>query len=920
MKASPWSKDPQQVLARLAVSLDKGLPDTEVAKRRRQHGPNRLRERRKTSLWKLIIAQFRSLIVVLLAAASGVSFVFGDFVEGMAIGAVIFINAAIGFVTEWRAVRSMEALRRLSRVSAKVRRDGQVLSVPAAELVPGDIVVIEGGDIVAADLRLLEASKLQADESTLTGESAPVGKSTESVGADVPISERKCMLFKGTTVTRGSGEGVVVATGMASQLGEISALIEEAKQEITPLERRLDRLAHKLVWITLGIAALMAVSGILAGKELYLMIETAIALAVAAIPEGLPIVATMALARGMWRMARRNVLVNRLSAVETLGATGVICTDKTGTLTENRLTVVRYAFESGEVEVAPSRQDNQSAFTREENPLDPTEDPFLRAALEVGALCNNAAIRNGDGQDQVGDPLEIALLRAADLAKFTRPELLKEQPEQREEAFDPDVKMMATFHQQDNKFRVAVKGAGEAVLENSARVQTAEGERDLTEEDRERWKRRNIKMAEDGLRVLALATKTVEDPETKPYENLTFIGLVGLLDPPRHDVRESIEQCRHSGIQVVMVTGDQPQTAVNVAREVGLLDTDAEAKTVLGRELEETENLSNEQSEKFRQSVIFARVSPKQKLGLITLHQKSGAIVAMTGDGVNDAPALKQADIGVAMGRRGTEVAREAADMILNDDAFSSIVLAVRHGRVIFDNIRRFVLYLMSCNLSEILVVGGATVAQTPLPLLPLQILFLNLVTDVFPALALGMSDGDPQVMQHPPRDPHEPVLTKRHWKAIIGYSTLITVSVLAAFGVALEVLLMDAHEAVTVSFLVLAFAQLWHVFNMRNRGTSILRNDVVRNPYVWGAIGLCVVLLLGAVYLPGLSDVLKLTHPGLMGWLVVLGFSLVPLVVGQLLKGIRSDSGDEHTRRRPHFQPDNKKPLRKDSPDVQPL
>ena len=832
--------------------------------------------------------------MLLLAVAAGVSFAFGDFIEGLAIGAVIVINAAIGFVTEWRAVRSMEALRRLSRVSATVRRDGQVRSIPAEELVPGDIVVLEGGDIVAADLRLLEASKLQADESALTGESAPVGKSIEPVEADAPVSERKCMLFKGTTVTRGSGEGVVVATGMASQLGEISALVEEAKEEITPLERRLDRLAHKLVWVTLGIAALMAVSGILAGKELYLMIETAIALAVAAIPEGLPIVATMALARGMWRMARRNVLVNRLSAVETLGATGVICTDKTGTLTENRLTVVRYAFESGEVEVAPSRKDDQPAFTRDENPLDPSEDPVLRSALEVGALCNNATIQNGDEQGQVGDPLEIALLRSAALAKITRPELVKEQPEEREEAFDPDVKMMATFHRQDGKFRVAVKGAGEAVLKHSARVLTAEGDQELTDEDRERWQKRNTQMAEDGLRVLALASKTVESADAKPYENLTFIGLVGLLDPPRHDVREALEQCRQSGIRVVMVTGDQPETAANVAREVGLLDKDAETNPVLGRELEDAENLSDEQSEKIRRAVIFARVSPKQKLGLITLHQKAGAIVAMTGDGVNDAPALKKADIGVAMGKRGTEVAREAADMILKDDAFSSIVAAVRHGRVIFNNIRRFVVYLMSCNLSEILVVGVASVAQMPLPLLPLQILFLNLVTDVFPALALGMGEGDPQVMKHPPRDPREPVLTKRHWQTIAGFGALITVSVLAAFGIALKVLHMDAREAVTVSFLVLAFAQLWHVFNMRSRGTSLLRNDVVRNPYVWGAVGLCVLLLLGAVYLPGLSDVLKLTHPGAMGWLVVIGFSLVPLVVGQLLKSLRHDDQTE--------------------------
>jgi len=884
-KAEPWAQDAQQVLEELKVSRDAGLDDTEIHRRRELHGPNQLHQKRKATVWKLIFAQFKSIIVVLLAAAAAVSVALGDVVEGIAIVGVIFINAAIGFVTEWRAVRSMEALRELSRVSAKVRRDGEAQNIPAEDLVPGDIVLLEGGDIVAADLRLLEASKLQANESALTGESVPASKSIKPVAADAEISQRTCMLFKGTTVTRGSGEGVVVATGMGSQLGEIAAMVEEAEEEITPLEKRLDRLGHKLVWVTLGIVVLMAISGILAGKDFYLMIETAIALAVAAIPEGLPIVATMALARGMWRMSRRNVLITRLSAVETLGATGIICTDKTGTLTENRLTVVRYAFESGDVQVESSSKGEKSAFTGGGNTLDPEKEPVLRAALEVGALCNNAELRDGDEEEQVGDPLEVALLRAAALAEVTRSELTREQPEEREEAFDADVMMMATFHRQDGKFRVAVKGAGEAVLKVSSHVLTTEGKREVTEEDRQRWQERNTKMAEDGLRVLALATKTVESSENKPFEGLALIGLVGLLDPPRHDVRDSIEQCRKSGIRVIMVTGDQPETALNVAREVGLLDQGADAHAILGRELQDPEGLSEKQMKDIRAATIFARVSPKQKLNLINIHQQAGAIVAMTGDGVNDAPALKKADIGVAMGQRGTEVAREAADMILKDDAFSSIVIAVRHGRVIFDNIRRFVVYLISCNFSEILVIGVASVAQMPLPILPLQILFLNLVTDVFPALALGMGEGDPQVMERQPRDPGEPVLAKRHWQTIVGYGVLITVSVLSAFWIALEVLHMNAEHAVTVSFLVLAFAQIWHVFNLRGRGTTLLHNDVVRNPYVWGAVGLCVLLLLAAVYMPGLSNVLKLSHPGAKGWLVVIGLSMVPLVVGQLLK-----------------------------------
>ncbi len=882
----PWTRSRQEMLENLRIDTDTGLDDTTVKRRRQQYGPNRLREAKRRSVWQILIDQFKGLVVLLLVAAAALSFAFGEWIDGIAITAVVIINGAIGFFTELKAVRSMEALKELGSVTTKVRRNGQVKEIPAEELVPGDVVVVEGGDIISADLRLLEASKLQANESALTGESVPVSKQVEPIEEEAPLAERSNMLFKGTAVTRGAGEGVVVAIGMETELGEISSLVEEAEGEETPLEKRLDQLGRKLVWVTLAIAAVVALLGIIRGREILLMIETSIALAVAAIPEGLPIVATIALARGMRRMAQRNALVNRLAAVETLGGTNVICTDKTGTLTENQMTVTRFALESGTVEVSGEGLEQEGEFTTKGNKLDPTDDEVLRKAIEVGVLCNNASL-SGDSNENnnaVGDPVEVALLIAGVKAGLRREDLLEQTPEEREEAFDADIKMMATFHQADGHYQVAVKGAPESVLEACTHILTDDGETDMREEARQCWLEHNKKMAEKGLRVLALATKTTDGIEVEPYKNLSFLGLVGMADPPRDDVKDAITACREAGIKVIMVTGDQPVTARNIGQAVGLVDG-TEARVIHGQDLKGSEEASAEDRQRDRDAPILARVSPKQKLDLIDFYQKNGAIVAMTGDGVNDAPALKKADIGVAMGQRGTQVAREAADMVLKDDAFSTIVVAIEQGRVIFNNIRKFVLFLLSCNISEIMTVGLASIINAPLPILPLQILFLNLVTDVFPALALGVGEGDPNVMKRPPRDPKEPVMTRHHWYAMGGYGLLITVSVLGALGLALIWLGMEKERAVTISFLTLAFAQLWHVFNMRDREAGVLYNEITRNPYIWGALALCVVLLLIAIYVPFLADVLSVVNPGLNGWVLIMVMSVIPLVIGQILK-----------------------------------
>jgi len=885
--SAPWAIESETLLDTFSVDPDLGLTRKQVRKQRKQHGRNRLRTKSRKSALAILKEQFQNIIIWLLIASAALSFIFGEWVDGTAVVVVILLNTLIGFFTELRAVRSMEALREMTQVDARVRREGEPQQIPADQLVPGDIVLLDSGDIITADLRLIEASKIQANESTLTGESEAVSKQTDPIDEKTPLAERRNMLFKGTSLTRGSGTGVVVFTGRDTELGQISELVAEAKQEHTPLEKRLDQLAGKLVWVTLGIILIVSMTGVLRGREWLLMLETAVALAVAAIPEGLPIVATIALARGMRRMAANHALINQLASVETLGGTNVLCTDKTGTLTENQMTAVKYVLHSREIAVSGEGLSTQGEFLADGDAIEVEQDPVLKRAIQIGLLCSNAQVKDiQDHQaDVVGEPVEEALVLAGLKAGYRREDLHEDLPESREVAFDPEIKMMATFHDTESGCLVAVKGAPEQVLSSASQVMTGRDQQEeIDSAARDHWLEINKELASKGLRLLGLAYKETDSCDDQPYQDLILLGLVALLDPPREEVKSAIQDCQAAGIQVTMVTGDQAITALHIARSVGLIDQDSDV--VRGEELKPPDELTEKDLQRFTAARIFARVSPKQKLDLISIHQLNGSIVAMTGDGVNDAPALKKADIGIAMGQRGTQVARQAADMVLEDDTLSTIVLAVRQGRVIFNNIRRFVIYLISCNVSEILVVFLATMLNLPLPIRPLQILFLNLVTDVFPALALGASEGDPGVMKHQPRDPREPVLMNGHWLKISGYSSLITLSVLSAYGIASKWLPLNPAQAVTVSFLTLAFAQLWHVLNMRDRGSHLLKNDIFQNPYIWGAIGLCILLLLGAIFLPPLARVLELRRIGGLAWGLVLGSSLVPLIIVQILKG----------------------------------
>lgn len=861
-----------EVLALLQVSPAEGLTEAEARRRLGAWGPNTIAARRRVGALAVLLHQFQSPVVYLLGGAAALALYFAEWAEAGAIGVVLLLNTAIGYATEIKAARSIEALRALGTRTARVRRGGHTLMVPAEKLVPGDIVLIEGGDAVSADLRLIEASNLTADESTLTGESVAVDKSTVPAAAEARLGDRSSMLFKGTSVTRGSGLGVVVATGLGTELGRITQLVEAAAPERSPLEKRLERLSGQLVWATLAIAALIAGVGLATGRGAFLIVEAAIALAVAAIPEGLPVVATLVLARGMWRMARQQALIERLSAVETLGATTVILSDKTGTLTENRMTVRRIWTPSGHV-----RLDEAVGFVGEDGrPIGSDGDAALHRLLEVAVLCNDATLGRTADEDS-GDPMELALLRAGRRAGLARATLAAQQPFVRKHAFDATTKMMATVHRPGDRHCIAVKGAPEAVLAGAVRIAGPQGLSAFDGAMRAQWQARVDQLGRDGLRVLACATKSAAVPDGDPFDDLTFLGLIGLEDPPRADVPAAIQACREAGIRVVMVTGDHAVTARSIARAVGL--GASAAHVVEGGDLA---RLVAERGDGLLEAGVFARVSPAEKLDLARAYQARGEIVAMTGDGVNDAPALRQADIGIAMGLRGTDVARQAAAMILLDDAFPTIVRAVREGRVIFGNIRRFVAFLLSCNLSEVLVVGLAILSTLPLPILPLQILYLNLVTDVFPAFALAMGEGDPDVMRRPPRDPKEPILDRRHWITIIAQSAALAAATFGALLLSLFWLELDERSMVTVTFLTLAFSQLWHVFNMRSPASGPLDNEVTRNPWIWATLVLCAALLVIPAHLPPLAGVLHLTPPDPAMWLVILGMSFAPLLLSQ--------------------------------------
>ena len=897
-----YRREFSQIAEELSADPENGLSKKEARQRLKKFGRNKLKKSKKRSLWDLIFAQVNNPVIYLLTAAAILAFSFGDLPEGIAILVVLLVNTIIGFWMEFQAQKSMDAIRKMDRIEAKVIRGGDRVEIDAEEVVPGDLLLLEAGDLVPADGRLVEATELKLDESPLTGESVPVEKSSEAIKEEKQVADRTNIIYKGTAVTAGKGSALIFGTGMDTEVGNISSLVEEQEQEDTPLTRKLNKLTTNLIWVILAMAAAFFLIGWLAGKEIYQLVQTSIAWAIAAIPEGLPIVASIALARGMFRLAKKNVLIKKLSAVETLGETTVIFTDKTGTLTKNQLTVDTLCLSEDKL----MKVDWHSKDKPEIEGGDTENDENYRQILKIAVLANDASLptetekedekseKEKDDQPAAkGDPLEVALL---DLVEKLDPELFKKlQGLERElhDPFDSDSMVMGTVYAENDDYYVAGKGSSDAILERCEKILEKGEIRDFSEKEKEKWKKKNKELSEDGLRVLGFAYKNTDIlPEGEEAEDflheLVFVGLIGFLDPPRKEIAASMEVCKEAGIKVVMVTGDHPGTAKNVGKQVHLFSEEQEDAVMHGKQLQE--EMENNNYQKLVHTSVFSRVDPEQKLTLIKHFQEQGEIVGMTGDGVNDAPALKKADIGIAMGKRGTQVAQEVSDVVLKDDSFDSIVVAIKQGRIIFGNIRRFVMYQLSYHLGEIILIALISFTLFILPILPLQLLFLNLLSDVFPALALGIGEGNDEVMKQPPKDPKEHIITKTNWLQIGIYGLIIGAAVSGAYFYGHFVWESSKEVNNNIAFFSLAFAQFLHVLNMREAKENVFNNQVTRNKYVWLAVIFCVAALLVAYNIPVLAEVLAFETLGMKEWVLIAIASIIPTILIQLIKLFRKD------------------------------
>lgn len=900
MTSNQWhTLDIEETAKRLETSLTEGLSSAQAKERLKQFGPNELESKGRKSILSMLLEQLSDFMVIILIAAAVISGLRGELTDAVIILLVVIINAVLGVIQENKAENALAALKKIAAPHAKVKRDGTIDVIPASGLVPGDLVVLETGDFVPADLRLIESSNLKIQEAALTGESVPVEKDTAALeDVEIPLGDRVNMAYTSSLVTYGRGSGIVVGTGMNTEIGKIAEMIQTEEEMKTPLQKKLEALGKTLAIAALAACAVIFLVGILYGKEIHRMFLTSVSLAVAVIPEGLPAIVTIVLAIGVQRMAARNAIIRKLPSVETLGSATVICSDKTGTLTQNRMTVEKVYVDGRLVGL-------QELAGYDEQPRN------IELLVTIGALCNDTKVRNENGKTVlVGDPTETALVDLGLKLKLSKESLEQRFPRVDEIPFDSDRKLMTTIHSCDTGYRALTKGAPDELLKRCDRILHNGQVMELTQEIRDEILKANTDMASSALRVLGMAYKHMPS-DTSPAaarneaeKGLVFTGLVGMIDPPREEAKEAVRLCKRAGIKPVMITGDHKVTAAAIARQLGMLEAEDEIMT--GSELD---NISDEElTQNIMRYSVYARVSPEHKVRIVKAWQAHDEIVAMTGDGVNDAPALKRANIGAAMGVVGTDVAKEASDMVLTDDNFATVVAAVEEGRVIFSNILKSIQFLLSCNVGEILVLFIATMFNWEEPLLPIHILWVNLVTDSLPALALGVDPPEEGIMDRKPRSPKGRVFDKGMVSRIIYQGLMIGALTLAAFWLGhngSSAAGLGREEGIaagrTMAFAVLALSQLVHAFNVRSNRYSIFKAGLFGNRSLVGAAALSTALQLGVILIPPLARVFKVASLSAGEWITVLVLSLAPIPIVELAKALGLNTAGDEAREKQH-------------------
>jgi len=886
-----WQLDAEKAAGLLDSNLSSGLTSGQVADKLQRFGYNRIEGAKGPSPLAIFLSQFEDFIIWVLIGAALVSGFLQEWVDAIAIIAIVILNAILGFIQEYRAEKSLAALRKLASPTSRVIRDGRHAVISSFDLVPGDIIELEAGDNIPADGRVVRlTANFAAQEASLRGESTPVAKTLSPLKErDVALADRANMVYMGTSVAGGKATAIVVETGMQTELGKIAGMIQEIHRDSTPLQKKLEQFGKWIVYLCFVLVGVIFLLGVMRGGKVLDMFLTAVSLAVAAIPEGLPAVVTIALAMGVQRMVARHALIRKLPSVETLGCATVICSDKTGTLTKNEMTVQAIYTDGKLFRITGIGYEPRGEFFLDDRQVKPAEHSTLIKTLLCGTLCNGAQlVCQGDSSKIIGDPTEAAILTAAAKADIWKEKAEEDQPFVAEIPFDSERKKMTIIRRDSSKLVAFVKGAPDVLLNDCTKIEQAGVARNLTEKDVEDISGTNNRLANDAMRVLGLAYREINGSfaDYRPdvvEKDLTFVGLMAMIDPPREEVKKAIADCKTAAIRTVMITGDHKNTAVAIARGLGFFEQNSLALTG-----EELDKLTDEQLyEKVEDAAVYARVSPEHKLRIVRAWKKHNEVVAMTGDGVNDAPAVKEADIGVAMGVTGTDVTKEVSDMIITDDNFASIVAAVEEGRGIYDNIKKFIHYLLSCNTGEVLVMFVSSLIGWPLPLLPIQILWVNLVTDGLPALALGVDPVDPNIMKHPPRPPKEPVVTKQRVVLMLAQGAFIALCSLVAFAFVIFVEGEDLSRARTAAFVVLVCTQLFHSLNCRSQTQSLFKIGIFTNKKLLLAVVMSFLLQMAVVYVPFLQVVFKTEPLRLVDWLMAVVLSSLPLWAMEIIKAI---------------------------------